>query len=455
MKQFLRDWWQELVLLLLGAVLFVLGIRLDVAKNLGVNDAASVLGAFVALLAAVSSLSSKMELQKQFRELELRMPGTMQVVLDQSLQGVAAQIRIFEDKDAFLRYKAGRVASVRKTIFTTNFNDPSRRAASEEPRPGWGDYTEQVHRKVRNENVTFLRVEIVRDQEHLDYLVQKMQDLEGTKYYIGCYTSVPADVSLLDCMIFDDEEVCVGGYRGRDWALGEFNVSIRDRSVVKVFSDYARVLFGKSVILNGGIGPTCQIYQDRVERVRQQLTSVGRQPNIIVLQNRETGYAAMLDGLRQARSLIEVISHYQLAAPDNRRRDYYSELRTAMERGVGHRRVVWNLDHLVWLEECFAEGWGQLPTFQVRFLPHSSNDDLTTFDLTDDRKVIVGQGWRGSGHLQIEDENAATFFKSYFGRKWDEARQYRIKEEGKPPDLDLLTRLKGQLTSEANRGGTS
>lgn len=168
-----------------------------------------------------------------------------------------------------------------------------------------------------------------------------------------------------------------------------------------------------------------------------------RLTSVTTLLPRENSYASMLDDLRQAKDSLFIISYYKLLTGTISRRDrYFDEVWAAIERGVHHCRIVWNHDHLQWLEERFDQGWDKLSNFQVRFLPQEKGQDLTTFDLIDERVVLMGQGWQGSGHIRIKNVEAARFFRTYFARKWERAKQYPIKEAGKPPDMELLARLK-------------
>lgn len=632
MKKFFRDWWQELLLLVLSAVLFVLGVQLDLAQGLTLTDVAGILAAVMGFTAAATSFSNKIELQKQLRAVERRtadqLSADLQDILEERLHGItAAQIRFFDDKEAFGAYRKEREAAVRRTISTTELNDPTKPAVSSAS--GSSAYAGPLHQKLVQEGITYRRVEIVHNVEQLDHLVRKMEQLKDCKYYVGCYTGVPPDVPLLDCMIFDEDEVCIGGYRGRDWAQGEYNVAIRDPKVVRMLQGYFNLLYDRSVKLNGGKGD--EIYYDRVDTMRQKITKLSKDAGLIFLEGRKrhyeiatlliremladkkgtrllfTGfgktmlvadpedplkrafdavieagfqtyrikrcdtldevkaktamymgvknyqlgvivrpsgtpyydlliveghtalltfssdpyqptvadsaflfsdpqsvrfleqvfwamwrdttvvrpeggkvdkeamerlkkqlqaspglnvqftrrsrYDLMLKDLEQAKVLIEIISFHQLSNPDSRREKYYETLYEVMERGVQHRRLVWNLDHLFWLEERFANGWGQIADFSVRFLPLQQEQDLTTFDLIDENIVLMAQGWAGSGHLRMIDYDIALLFKSYFKNKWERAAQYPIKEAGKPPDMELLARLKDNVIAGTGLGG--
>ena len=183
---------------------------------------------------------------------------------------------------------------------------------------------------------------------------------------------------------------------------------------------------------------------ERLEQLEQRRGTLSS--DVIALSPRESSYASMLEDLRKTESSLYIISYRNLlTGSDSRRNRYYKEVQAAMERGVRHRRIVWNRDHLAWLETRFAQGWDQLSEFQVYFLPYEEEQDLMTFDLIDERIILMGQGWRGSGHIRIEETETATYFRSYFERKWEKGARYPIKEAGQPPNLELLARLKKHM----------
>jgi len=360
-------------------------------------------------------------------------------ILDERLRGVGAQIRLFETKEEFLKDKARRLGLVRKEILDTNFNyHPARYEPSPKPSPSHNEYDELLKRKIHQENVILRKVVFVNNLEQLERLVANLEQEKGQhNYYIGCYVGIPENVPYLESIIFDNEEAYIGGYRGTDWSLGEFNVFVRDAAVVKVLTDYHRLLWGKSIQLNGGKGD--EIRYDRVGEIRKLLTEGVKK--IQVFSKRDIVYERLIQGLANAQRTIDIISFHQLLSPDEHRQDYYTEMEQAIQRGLHHRRIIWNADHVKWIK-VWLKKYENNPYLEVHFYDEKILPRIeVTFDLIDKERGILFQGLVPPYIVEITEPDVNRVFSDYFEELWGRSGSMTIKDYHSGVNWKLLEQL--------------
>lgn len=167
----------------------------------------------------------------------------------------------------------------------------------------------------------------------------------------------------------------------------------------------------------------------------------GQRKYITVDDTREESYITMLAALNSARSSIDIVSHEELLAADTRRTGFYKTLREAVEgRQVNHRRIIWNADHVSWLEQILDNGWDYFPEFSVKFyIPKRRIINLCTFDLYDNKAVIFTQGWAIEGSTQITHPQTVKRFHEYFTSLWKSSEV--IKQHGQRADREKLRQI--------------
>ncbi|RMD66001.1 hypothetical protein D6817_05030, partial [Candidatus Pacearchaeota archaeon] len=161
--------------------------------------------------------------------------------------------------------------------------------------------------------------------------------------------------------------------------------------------------------------------------------------------NRSESYDRIFNVLGSVKESVDIVSYHNLRAADAKRSRYFEALFSVIrDRHVNHRRIVWNLDHLLWLNEILSMGWDDLDEFSVRFYrANQAKQSLTTFDIFDQRVVFLGQGWLMEGHIEIVSPEVALFFRSYFSGLWNSS--VVVKERGKPANKDVLNALIDEL----------
>lgn len=361
----------------------------------------------------------------------------MERILNERLSGVGAQIRLFENKEEFLKDKAKRIALVRKEILDTGFN--YYRELMPDSTGYQAEYSEQLRRKISKENVVFRKVLYVNNLEQLNNLVAKLEKEKGHRYYLGCYVGIPESVPFLECMVFDYEEAYIGGYRGRDWSLGEFNVLIRDPAIVKVLADYHLFLWEKSIQLNGGKGDL--IYYDRVDKIRKQLTLASEAKEVRVIGEREITYESLSQGLANAVHIIDVVSFQQLITRDEHRIAYYQEIEAAIQRHVTHRRIIWNSDHVRWIRDWLKK-FEDTSYLEVRFYDEEKQPRIqVTFDIIDKEKCILLQGIIPPYIVEITVPEFTDLMSNYFEKLWGRSESMVLKDYHKGVNWGLLEQL--------------
>lgn len=185
---------------------------------------------------------------------------------------------------------------------------------------------------------------------------------------------------------------------------------------------------------------------DQPDRSGRQAAQAPQVPKAEAHLTRSESYKAFLDVLNSAIDSIDIISFWNLGAADPTRHLFFDALRDAVEnRHVSHQRIVWNKDHLLWLEQMLQMGWDDLPEFSAKFYHvNPAEAPLTTFDLIDQKVVFFGQGWLIEGHVEIRSDTVGQYFRGYFASMWNKGEW--LKERGKAADKKRLAELIEELS---------
>lgn len=281
--------------------------------------------------------------------------------------------------------------------------------------------------------------------ESLTWVKERMEAWKDFKFYVGWLEEIPSDI--VKCVLIDENEVHFGqGFLG-DPDANTSNVIIQSPQVGRVFSEYFERLWNAEATIK--LKDRKGIHTERIAEIEQRLVTQARVkkfPSVVAYLDRDGSYKHMLGALESAEHSIDIVSFVNLHSADLKRSKYYAALREAIERKhLSHQRIIWNKDHVLWLEQMLDDGWDNFPEFTVKFLQISklSGTPLSTFDLIDQHIVIFGQGWITEGHVAIENPDVGHYFRSYFASLWNNAEW--IKFRGEPGNRARLRELAKEL----------
>ncbi len=165
-----------------------------------------------------------------------------------------------------------------------------------------------------------------------------------------------------------------------------------------------------------------------------------------VYKTRNESYAIYLNAINQATESIDIISHYNLTFMDAKRAEFYDSIYKAiLNRHLTHQQLIWNLDHLHWLDQKLKIGWDNLDEYSVRYFHvDPTKSPMTTFNLIDQTIVFMGKDWLIEGHLELKGTDVGAFFRGYFASLWNKGES--LKERGKPANKKRIKELIQELT---------
>lgn len=291
---------------------------------------------------------------------------------------------------------------------------------------------------------THRRVAKISTPEDWQAAQSMMEHWKEVPFYLGCILEELGQVPIVSCMIMDDREAYFGqGFLGN---IQMGSVMLAHGGGASLFYDYFQFLWGHSLIVKGERGLDKKAFAE-VERWLTTKAQAENAPRAVAYWQRDKSYESMLGALDGAKESIDIVSFVNLTAAESRRLRYYTTLRRALEeRHVSHQRIIWNLDHVLWLEQMLDDGWDGLAEFTVKYYRQSpSSIPLTTFDLIDQRMVIFGQGWLTEGHVIIDDSDVGRYFRSYFATLWEPGEW--IKHRAQPANRARLRELAKELAN--------
>lgn len=113
-------------------------------------------------------------------------------------------------------------------------------------------YRRTIYNRVKNQEVSFKRVEIIYHSEGLKWLIFRLLLHTGYNYHIRHYEPSNKPVPMLGFVSFDNKVFYLGGFHLKGAPTEETALVIREPNLAQLFSDYWDTFWSAAIPLNEG-----------------------------------------------------------------------------------------------------------------------------------------------------------------------------------------------------------